>query len=80
MLIKVGVVSELRHTTYPRPELALGQLTDEEIFHSVLVVLIRRHVQTNAGFIHVSKHIKVDRFTIVYCILLWFTVVYCGLL
>ena len=70
MLIKVGVVSELGHATYPRPELALGQQIDEEILHSVLVVLIRRHVQTNTGFIHVSKHIKVDRFTMVYCSLL----------
>ena len=40
MLIKVGVVSELGHATYPRPELALGQQIDEEILHSVLVVLI----------------------------------------
>lgn len=41
---------------YPRSEFALGQKTDEQVLHAVLVIVIGRHVQTSAGLIHVSTH------------------------
>ena len=44
------------HYSYPRSELALGQQADEQVLHSILVVVIGRHVQTGPGLIHVSTH------------------------
>jgi len=32
---------------YPRSEFALGQKTDEQVFHAVLVIVLGRHVQTS---------------------------------
>lgn len=52
----VTIQNSGKQCAYPRSEFALGQKTDEQVLHAVLVIIIGWHVQTSAGLIHVSTH------------------------